>query len=127
MKQRFLALLILASSLALLCSRLAWSADSAVSAKHIAGFKLTDVRTQKPVALADFKDKKTVVVVFLGTECPISNVYLGRLADLHTEFATRGVQFLAINSNAQDTSERVADHAQQNNVPFPVLKDDGNV
>jgi len=127
MTKRFLSLLLLTSSLALLFSRLAVSADSAVSVKAIAGFTLPDVRTQKPVALADFKDKKAVVVVFLGTECPISNVYVGRLADLHAEYAPKGVQFLAVNSNAQDTAERVADHARKNNVPFPVLKDDGNV
>jgi peroxiredoxin len=127
MTKRFLALLILTSSLALLCSRLAQSADSAAPAKHIAGFTLTDPRDQKRVSLADFKDNKAVVVVFLGTECPISNVYVGRLADLHAEYAPKGIQFLAVNANAQDTPERVADHARKNNVPFPVLKDEGNV
>jgi peroxiredoxin len=127
MAQRFLALAILTGSLALLCERLPVSADAAPPGKHIGGFALTDPRDQKRVALADFKDKKAVVVVFLGTECPIGNVYLGRLADLHAEYSPKGVQFLAIDSNTQDTAERVAEHARKNNVPFPVLKDDGNV
>src|SRR5262245_51924882 len=61
--------------------------------KKIDGFALKDT-TGKPVALAGFKDKKAVVVVFIGTECPLNNAFLPRLADLHKEFEAQGVQFL---------------------------------
>src|SRR5262249_32388376 len=76
------------------------------------------------VALADFKDKKAVVVIFLGTECPISNGFLPRLAQLHKDYAGKGVQIVGINSNSQDTADRVAEHAGKNELPFPVLKDE---
>ncbi len=77
----------------------------------------------RDIALADFKDKKAVVVVFTGTECPVNNYYMLRLKELHAEFAAKGVQLLAINSNTQDAGDKIAEHAKQHGLPFPVLKD----
>jgi peroxiredoxin len=91
--------------------------------KKVADFTLTDPRDQSRVSLSQFKDRKALVIIFLGTECPISNAYVPRLAELHAEYAPRGVQFLAINSNEQDSAERVAEHARKCAIPFPVLKD----
>jgi peroxiredoxin len=95
-------------------------------ARPVANFTLpgTDGRS---VSLHDFKDKRAVVVVFIGTECTLSNGLLPTVAHLHEEYAPRGVQFLAVNSNRQDTPERVAAHARKYTIPFPVLKDTGNV
>lgn len=94
--------------------------------KGITGFSLKDPRDGKAVALADFKDKKAVVLVFTGTECPINNAYLPRLSQLNKDYAPKGVQFLAVYSNIQDTAELVADHARKYELPFPALKDEGN-
>src|SRR5262245_41842691 len=91
---------------------------------RVNAFTLKDV-TGKEVSLADHKDAKAVVVVFLGTQCPINNAYLPRLAELHRTYAEKGVRFLAIDSNRHDDAARVAAHAKENQVPFPVLKDDG--
>ena len=44
--------------------------------KKVSGFELKDPRDQKTIRLADLKDKKAIVVVFLGTECPLSNPFL---------------------------------------------------
>src|SRR5580704_4692822 len=85
-------------------------------------FSLKDVAGHD-VALTDFRDKKAVVVVFTGTECPVSNYYVLRLKELHGKYAPKGVQFLAVNSNPQDSVEGVADHAKREGIPFPVLKD----
>src|SRR5207247_3157269 len=89
---------------------------------RVLSFALKDVGG-RAISLADFKDKKAVVVVFTGTECPVNNSYLLRLKELHDVYADRGVQFLAINSNTQDPVDKIADHAQRHGVPFPVLKD----
>jgi peroxiredoxin len=85
-------------------------------------FSLKDVAGRE-VALADFKDKKAVVLIFTGTECPVNNYYMLRLKQLDEKYAAKGVQFLAVNSNPQDTVETIAKHAKQNGVVFPVLKD----
>ncbi|MFL5338798.1 MAG: redoxin domain-containing protein [Gemmataceae bacterium] len=91
--------------------------------KPVDNFSLPDVRTCRPVALADFKDRPAVVVIFLGTACPINNAYLPRLAELHKQYAAKGVQFLAVNSLKTDKPDEVAAHAKKHDVPFPVLKD----
>jgi peroxiredoxin/mono/diheme cytochrome c family protein len=88
----------------------------------IANFSLPDVH-RRPRSLDKFKDKKAFVVVFIGTECPLANLYVPTLVDLHKEYASKGVQFLAINANPQDRFVSVSAHAQERNVPFPVLKD----
>ena len=63
------------------------------------------------------------MVVFLGTQCPINNAYLPRLAELHKRFEEQGVQFLAVNSNQHDTPQAIAEHAREHGIPFPVLRD----
>jgi peroxiredoxin len=94
--------------------------------KTVKPFTLTD-SADKSFALASFKDKKAVVVVFLGTECPINNAYLPVLTALHNDYAGKGVQFLGINSNVHDTPTRIAAHVKANSIPFPVLRDPANV
>jgi peroxiredoxin len=93
--------------------------------KKIAPFTLPDSHG-KSISLNDFSDKKAVVVVFVGTECTICNAFLPTLARLNDTYAPRGVQILAVNANRQDTPERIAAHARQYAIPFPVLKDTGN-
>jgi peroxiredoxin len=94
-------------------------------AKAVADFTLKDTH-ENAVSLSSFKDKKAVVVVFVGTQCPINNLYLPRLTELYKEFAPQGVAFLAINSNWQDSPKAIADHARKHEIPFPVLRDQGN-
>jgi peroxiredoxin len=77
----------------------------------------------KTWAAADLKGHKAVVVVFVGTECPINNAYMPRLAEMHKALKDRGVLLLAVNSNNQDTPARIAAHAKEYGLPFPVLHD----
>jgi peroxiredoxin len=94
--------------------------------KTIADFSLPDA-DGKPVALVAGKETKATVVIFVGTECPINNLYMPRLAELHAQFAGKGVRFLAINANRHDTAKTIADHAKKHALPFPVLRDENNI
>ena len=105
----------------------AQTAAPADAARPVADFTLADVTADTPVSLADFKAKKAVVVAFIGTECPINNAYMPRLAELAKAYADRGVQFLAVNSNCNDAPAVIAGHAKKNDLPFPVLRDPANV
>lgn len=90
-------------------------------------FGLPDVRTGKTVALTSLSaGKKATVVLFVATQCPVSNAYNTRMARLAADYAPRGVVFVAINANHTEPSEEVAAHAQQQDFAFPVLKDTGN-
>jgi peroxiredoxin len=98
---------------------------TATVGKTVADFTLKDA-DGKAVSLVS-KDAKATVLFFIGTECPINNLYMPRLAELHAEWAPKGVRFLAINANKQDTPERIREHAKKHEIPFPVLRDENNV
>jgi peroxiredoxin len=88
-------------------------------------FSLVDVRTNRDVASADLKPP--VVVIFIATQCPVSNAYNERMAALGREYSKAGVSFVAINANKQESAAEVAEHARTHGFDFPVLKDPGNV
>ena len=72
----------------------------------------------------DAKDKKAVVIVFIGTQCPINNAYMPKLVEMEKEYRGKGVQFVAINSNEHDKLDTIANHAKKFGLTFPVLRDD---
>src|SRR5438128_2626731 len=65
---------------------------------RVADFTLPGVDGERH-SLGSYKDKKAVVIVFVGTECPLANLYLPTLAEMQKKYADKGVQFLTINSN----------------------------
>ena len=91
----------------------------------IPGFELVDARTGLLYRLSDYRGK-VLVIVFAGTSCPVGDLYMPRLVELARHYESRGVQFLAINSNDSESTEDVADHARRSGVCFPVLKDADN-
>ncbi len=91
----------------------------------IADFSLHDFRG-KIHSLKDFDDHKLLVVAFVGNDCPLAKLYAPRLELLAREFTSKGVAFLAINSNRQDQPTQIATYARKHNVSFPILKDAGN-
>ena len=90
--------------------------------RRVANFVLPD-SSGKQVGLADFSDKKLVIIVSLGTGCPISNLYLPDLIAAQKEFGDKFLQIIGINSQSGDTREAVAAHAQKFGINFPVLCD----
>jgi peroxiredoxin len=92
--------------------------------------KVPDVGTLRDVrgnrrALHSFADNRAVVLVFVGTDCPISNLYLPELVELEKRCRGKRVQFLAVYPNESEDLDQVAAHAGDRDVPFPVLKDCG--
>ncbi len=68
-----------------------------------------------------------LVVAFLGVECPLSKLYGPRLAELATEYQSKGVAFLGVDSNRQDSVTEMAQYAKEHNIAFPLVKDLNNV
>ena len=99
--------------------------DKPAPTRKLENFTLSDV-DGKEWSLKALKEKKAIVVVFLGLECPISNAYAPVLSDLQKKYGN-DVQFLAINSNALDTPAKIKGHAKEHNLEMPVLKDTANV
>ena len=72
-------------------------------------------------------DGKVVVLAFLGTECPLAEAYAPRLAELARDFGKRGVAFFGVDANQQDGPVAIGRFAAKHALPFPILKDVGNV
>ncbi len=94
--------------------------------RKIDDFSLLDPRGAS-ISLSDTKDKKLVVVAFLGTECPVAKACGAKLAKLANEYEAKGVVFAAIFSNQQDTLAAIGQFAKQQEIKFACLKDPGNV
>jgi thiol-disulfide isomerase/thioredoxin len=90
---------------------------------RIADFTLPHAATQTPWALAaETRNARAVVVLFLGTECPVSNAFIPKLNAWAKQYGN-DVTFVGINSNEQDDAAVVAKHAKEFGIAFPVLKD----
>jgi peroxiredoxin len=122
------AIVIPASLVALFAGETEASRTPAIVGRQVADFLLPDT-AGKQTALHDFlaknHEKGVVIVYFMGTDCPISNLYLKELAGIAKRYESQGVQIVGIQSNAGMTQARAAEHAHQFKVAFPVLTDAG--
>ena len=75
---------------------------------------------------ASLTSVRRTVIAFISARCPISNAYNDRLSDLYRAYSAKGVRFLVVNANSNESVAEVADHARSAGFPFPVMKDNGN-
>ena len=90
-------------------------------------FALKDATSGKDVDLKSAAGQKATVLMFIATQCPVSNDYNERMASLAKDYSGKGVAFVGINSNKQEAADEVAAHAKEHGFSFPVLKDPDNV
>lgn len=89
-------------------------------------WSLTGVRGES-IQATDFDESQCLVVAFLGTECPLAKLYARTLNQLHDEFESDNVAFVAVMSNRQDSLQEIAAYADRSKLRFPIGKDLGNV
>lgn len=94
--------------------------------KKAENFTLNDLEG-KPHSLEQYKDAKAIVLIWISTQCPVSNDYNTRMAALYEQYKEKGVVFLGINSNKEESIEEITSHAEENSLRFTILKDPGNV
>ena len=94
--------------------------------KKVSDFTLEDYNGAKH-SLTDYKSSKAIVLMFIATQCPVSNGYNGRMVALYKDYSSKGVTFIGINSNKQESVEEVRNHSKEHGFEFPVLKDLNNV
>lgn len=66
------------------------------------------------------------VVAFISTVCPVSNGFNDRMAALFEDYSRKGVKFVFINSNANESPAQVAQHHTAAGFPSEVYKDTDN-
>ena len=89
---------------------------------EIDDFRLTDqnLRTHHLFQLAD---ASAIVIVTQQNGCPICRNTSASLKALQTAFAGKGVEFMMLNSNPQDTREEIVAEAKTYGFDLPILMD----
>jgi peroxiredoxin len=80
-------------------------------------------------SLGSFKDKSVLVVIFSCNHCPYVKDYEGRMVSIQKDYANKGVQFVAINSNdvkayPEDGFQEMVKRAKEKGFNFPYLRDE---
>ncbi len=77
--------------------------------------------------LSNYNDNEAIVLLFISSQCPVSNAYNDRMNKLYTSFHSKGVAFIGINSNRTETTKQIKQHAVEKDFMFPVLIDRNNL
>ena len=92
-------------------------------------FQLPDT-TGQTVSLADFKDAKALLVIFMCNHCPYVIHIREALAKFTEEYQAKGLAVVGISSNdvanyPDDSPEKMVEEAKSAGYTFPYLYDEG--
>jgi len=92
-------------------------------------FQLPDVTSGKTISLADFRDKKAVLVMFICRHCPYVQHTQDQLSKLGKDYSGTGLGIVAISPNdaaayPDDRPESLREMAAQLGFVFPYLYDE---
>ncbi|HLQ03863.1 MAG TPA: thioredoxin family protein [Nitrososphaerales archaeon] len=79
-------------------------------------------------SISSFNDKPVLTVVFSCNHCPYAKAYEERMVSIQRDYASRGVQLIAINSNddksyPEDSYTEMVKRAKEKGFNFPYLRD----
>ena len=91
-------------------------------------FNMTGIDGKK-YSLNSFADKKALIVIFSCNHCPYVQAYEDRIKQIQSDYATKGVSVVAINSNEdkgypEDSFENMKKRAAEQNFNFLYLRDE---
>ena len=91
-------------------------------------FKLLDTVSDEKLSLETYKGLKGTVIMFISNHCPFVKHVNSKLAALAKEYKSKGIEFIAISSNAiekypQDGPELMKKLAINEGFIFPYLYD----
>ena len=109
-----------------------WSRAAALDTVISLGEKVSDIDSLRDLRgglrpLQSFKDNKAIVLVFMGADCPISNLYIPTLNELEKKYRGKSVTFLAIYPLDTEGVDLVSGKAYDGDLSLLVLKDYGGV
>lgn len=83
----------------------------------------------KDHSLGSYKDKPVLVVIFSCNHCPYVKAYEDRMVAVQRDYAGRGVQIVAINSNderayPEDSFPEMVKRSRERGFNFPYLRDE---
>ncbi len=78
---------------------------------------------------SDFDDKKLVALIFVANRCPTARIYRWRLEAMQREYADRGFQIIAVNTDSEylhpeESYAEMVKTAKDWRYNFPYVKDE---
>ncbi len=92
--------------------------EPAAASRAAAAIRWTDVQG-RVYGADDLAKAKATVFFFSSTQCPVSNRYTPRMIALARDYTRRGVRFVLVNANAEDSAAAVARYAHNRKDPLP--------
>jgi peroxiredoxin len=89
---------------------------------QITGVELIDLSGQKH-SIGGQPTGKLTVLIFLGTQCPVSNSYAPALKRLYDDHAAAGVRLLGVHCDPDVSAQIAQSHAREYDLPFPLVLD----
>jgi peroxiredoxin len=96
-------------------------------AAPVADFLLDSAAGERISLYAEQPQRRLTVLAFTAVGCPIAKLLAPRLGRYEQQYRERGVRFLGIDPNVQDSSEEILQFAQDAGVGFPILRDPAQV
>jgi len=93
-------------------------ADKAQTALDLSG---------QPIDPLSHMTNKAVVLIFVSSECPISNRYAPKIRRLHEKFSADGFQFWLVYPNADDSPAAIRQHTNDYKFACAPLRDPAHV
>lgn len=74
-------------------------------------------------ALFDGAGERSILLLFAATECPISNYFAPEVRRIHTDYASRGVDFYLVYADEDESPESIREHLTDFEYPMTALLD----
>jgi len=78
---------------------------------------------QQKVSLATYADAKVLVVCFTCNGCPVAQAYEARFSEFAKQYADKGVKFVAINCNSNETLEAIGQRIADQKLEYVYVAD----
>jgi peroxiredoxin len=83
----------------------------------------------KQYSLGSFSKSNILVVIFTCNHCPYSQAYEDRMVSIQRDYASKGVQFVAVNSNdeksyPEDSFPQMVVRSREKGFNFPYVRDE---
>ena len=115
-------MLLLGAAATIATGRLSAAPPPGKDAGQIGDYQLADTHGTMHTP-AEWRQAKAVVLLFLGTECPVSNGYAPDMEALAERYAPRGVAVYGVHSVPGVTADQAAAHAKDYGLTFTILLD----
>ena len=92
--------------------------------RSVPEFELTD-HLGDVHTLEDYEKYDFAVFYVQGVGCPIARIALPNFREVRDEYAGKNIAFTMFNSDIQDNLSRISKEAEEFDIDFPIMKDEG--